>query len=124
MLAKVPGGVTEGLFAAAGWVDLASRADEAEPAAFIAAYRKSFGEFPGTGALLGYMGARGFTRALEKAGRDLTVDSFVNAMENLDYYDPLTDNQFSYSAGDHKGADATILSVIEDGRWKEVARLK
>ena len=93
-------------------------------AAGIAAYRKSFGEFPGTGALLGYMGARGFTRALEKAGRDLAVDSFVNAMENLDYYDPLSDNQVSYSAGDHKGADATILSVIEDGRRKEVARLK
>ena len=92
MLAKVPGGVTEGLFAAAGWVDLASRADEAEPAAFIAAYRKSFGEFLGTGALLGYMGARGFTRALEKAGRDLTMDSLVNAMESLAYYDPLTDN--------------------------------
>ena len=80
VLAKVPGGVTEGLYAAAGWVDLASRADEEEPAAFIAAYiaayKEKFGEFPGTGALLGYIGARGFTRALEKAGRDLTVDSF------------------------------------------------
>ena len=52
------------------------------------------------------------------------MDSLVNAMESLAYYDPLTDNPVSYSAGDHKGADATILSVIEDGRWKEVARLK
>ena len=124
VLAAVPGGVTEGLFAAAGWVDLDSRADEEEPAAFIAAYKEKFGEFPGTAALLGTIGARGFTRALEKAGRDLTVDSFVKAMESLDYYNPLTDNQISYSADDHKGADSTILSVIEGGRWKEVARLK
>ena len=124
VLAAVPGGVTEGLFAAAGWVDLAARADEPEPAAFIAAYKEKFGEFPGTAALLGYIGATGFTRALEKAGRDLTVDSFVAAMESLDYYDPLTDNHVRYSATDHTGADATILSVVEGGRWKEVARLK
>ena len=124
VLAAVPGGVTEGLFAAAGWVDLAARADEPEPAAFIAAYKEKFGEFPGTAALIGHIGATGFTRALEKAGRDLTVDSFVAAMESLDYYDPLTDNHVRYSATDHTGADATILSVVEGGRWKEVARLK
>ena len=123
VLAAVPGGVTEGLFAAAGWVDLAARADEPEPAAFIAAYKEKFGEFPGTAALIGYIGATGFTRALEKAGRDLTVASFLDAMESLDYYDGLTDNRVSYSAGDHVGADATILSVVEGGRWKEVARL-
>ena len=124
VLAAVPGDVTEGLFAAAGWVDLAARADEPEPAAFIAAYKEKFGEFAGTAALIGYIGATGFTRALEKAGRDLTVASFLDAMESLDYYDGLTDNRVSYSAGDHVGADATIVSVIEGGRWKEVARLK
>ena len=74
--------------------------------------------------MLGYFGARGFTKALEKAGRDLTVDSFVAAMENLDYHDPLLDNRVRYSADDHQGSDATIVSVIEDGGWKEVARLK
>ena len=88
------------------------------------ATHEKFGEFPGTAALLGLIGARGFTRALEKAGRDLTVDSFVKAMESLDYYDPLADNRVSNSADDHKGADATIVSVVEGGRWNEVARLK
>ena len=124
VLAAVPGGVTEGLFAAAGWVDLAARADEPEPAAFIAAYKEKFGEFPGTAGLLGYIGATGLTRALEEAGRNLTVDSFVEAMESLDYHDGLTDNRISYSATDHVGAEATILSVVEGGRWKEVARLE
>ena len=124
VLAAVPGGVTEGLFAAAGWADLAARADQPEPAAFIAAYREKFGEFPGTAALMGYIGATELTRALEKAGRDLTVDRFVDAMESLDYQDGLIDNRVSYSADDHVGADATILSVVEGGRWKEVARLK
>ena len=124
VLAAVPGGVTEGLFAASGWVDLAARADEPEPAAFIAAYKEKFGEFPGTAALIGYIGATGLTRALEKAGPDLTVASFLDAMESLDYHDGLTDNRVSYSADDHVGAESTILSVVEGGRWKEVARLK
>ena len=124
VLAKVPGGVTEGLFATSGWVDLASRADEPAPAAFIAAYMKEFGEFPSTGAMLGYFGATGFTRALEAAGRDLTVESFLNAMESLDYYDALSDNHVNYSADDHQGSDKTILSVIEGESWKVVARLE
>ena len=124
VLAKVPGGVTEGLFATSGWVDLASRANEPAPAAFIAAYMKEFGEFPSTGAMLGYFGAVGFTRALEKAGRELTVDTFLRAMESLDYYDPLSDNHVNYSADDHQGSDKTILSVVEGGNWKVVARLE
>ena len=124
VLAKVPGGVTEGLFATSGWVDLAARASEPAPAAFIAAFMKEFGEFPSTGAMLGYFGATGFTRALEAAGRDLTVESFLNAMESLDYYDALSDNHVNYSADDHQGSDRTILSVVEGENWKVVARLE
>ena len=124
LLAKVPGGLTEGLFAAAGWADLAARADQPEPAAFIAAYSEAHGEFPGTGALLGYSAATGLTRALEKAGRDLTVDTFLKAIESLDYYDPILDNHVDYSADDHQGSDEVILSVVEGGQWKEIARLQ
>ena len=124
VLAKVPGGVTEGFFATSGWVDLASRANEPAPAAFIAAFMKEFGEFPSTGAMLGYFGATGFTRALEAAGRDLTVESFLAAMESLDYYDEISDNHVNYSADDHQGSDKTILSVVEGENWKVVARLE
>ena len=124
VLAQVPGGVTEGLFVAAGWADLAARADQEVPAAFIAAYMKAHGEFPGTGALLGFSAATGFTRALEKAGRDLNVDSFLSAMESLDYADPIMDVHVDYSADDHQGADEIVVSVIEDGGWKELARLE
>ena len=124
VVAEVPGGITEGLYAAAAWSDLAARADRPEPAAFIAAYEEAYGEFPGTGALLGYSGAVTMTMALEKAGRDLTVDSFLKAMESLDYYDPYLDTQVSYSEDDHQGAETIILSVVKDGAWKELARFE
>ncbi len=123
-LAAVPGGVTEGLYAASGWADLAARAAEPEAAAFIAAYMEAHGEFPGTGAVLGYASAQLLTRALDAAGPDLTVDSFLAAMESLDYYDPIMDNRVTYSADDHQGADAIVLSVIEGGQWKELARFE
>lgn len=124
VIAKVPEGVTEGLYATGAWTDLAARADQEAAAAFIAAHMEATGEFPGTGALLGHVGATNLTRALEKAGRDLSVESFLAAVESLDYYDPLMDNHVTYGPDDHQGADVTILSVIEDGNWKEVARLQ
>ena len=124
VIARVPGGITEGLYAAAGWSDLAARADRKEAAAFIAAYKKAHGKFPGTGALLGYAGAVGFTMVLENVGRELTVDSFLKAMESVDYYDPYLDARISYSADDHQGADSIVLSVVEKGAWKEVARFE
>ena len=74
--------------------------------------------------MLGYASAKTFTRALEAAGPDLTTDSFVAAMESLDYYDPILDNQVDYSPEDHQGADSVVLSVIEDGQWKELARFE
>ena len=123
VLAAVPGGVTEGFFAAAGWSDLAARAGEPEAAAFIGAWQEAHGDFPGTGALLGYASAISFTMALEGAGPDLNVDSFIAAMESLDFYDPIMDNHVSYSADDHQGADSIVLSVVEGGQWKEVTRL-
>ena len=124
MLAKVPGGVTEGLYAAAGWSDLAARADNPDVQAFVGAFQEAHGQFPGTGALLGYSAAVGFTKALEAAGRDLTVDSFLAAMESLEYYDPIMNVQVNYSPDDHQGSDEVILSVIENGNWKEIVRLK
>ena len=46
----------------------------------------------------------------------------MKAIESLDYYDPLSDNHVNYSAADHQGSDRTILSMVEGGSWKVVAR--
>ncbi len=62
--------------------------------------------------------------ALEKAGRDLDIDSFIKAMESLDYYHPYLDTQISYSADDHQAAETIIISVVKDGAWKELARFE
>ncbi len=121
VIAKVPGGVTEGLYAAAGWQDLAARATEEVPAAFIAEYSAKYGEAPGGFAMLGYSAADQMVRALQAAGPDLTHESFIAAMETLNYEDKLAGNKVSFGPDDHRGADSVFISVVENGNWKLVA---
>ena len=91
--------------------------------AWVEEYQQAFGEFPGTGALLGRSAAELMVRALEKAGRDLDTDSFINAMESLSYFDKIAGVPIDYGPNDHQGGDVIVVSVIENGNWKEVERI-
>lgn len=122
-VAQVPGGVTDGLYAAAGWVDLVSRAADPAPAEFIAAYEARFGHPAGGFAMLGYTAAMQLVMALEAAGRDLTVDSFMAGMHSIDYHDDLLDVQIRYAADDHQGGNIVTISVVEGGEWRLLERL-
>ncbi len=123
VMAKVPGGVTEGLYAAAVWTDILPRVNNPKVGAWFKKYTEATGEkLPGTGAVLGRAGAESLVRALEAAGRDLTVDSFIKGMESLSYYDEILDAKMDFSSTDHAGLDEVIISVIEDGNWKVVSR--
>ncbi|WP_299945993.1 ABC transporter substrate-binding protein [uncultured Ruegeria sp.] len=120
VVAQVPGGVTDGFYAAASWLDLWARAEEPAPAAFIAEYKEATGEDPVGFSMLGYSAAEMMVKALEAAGPDLTHDSFITAMESLDYMDELVGNQITYGPDDHQGADTVFVSVVENGAWKLV----
>ncbi len=120
-IAKVPGGITEGFYAASGWSDIVARMGDPEVKGWVDEYQAEFGEFPGTGALLGRSAAEGFVRALEAAGKDLTVDSFRKGVEGLVYEDKIAGVPVNYGA-DHQGGDLIIISKIEGGNWKELAR--
>ena len=125
VMAKVPGGVTEGMYAAAGWADLLSRMDNPEVQKFFKRYTEASGEkLPGTGAVLGHSAAVAMVKALEAAGKDLNADTFQKGMESLNYEDAVSGNTVDYSAEDHQGADEIIISVIKDGNWQEIARVE
>ena len=124
-IAKVPGGITNGLYAAAGWSDLVARMDDPEVKKFSEAYTKASGEqFPSTGAVLGYSAATTLVNALEAAGPELTTESFIKGMESLDYRDPISDNQVDYGPEERKGADEIIISQVTDGDWKVLKRIE
>lgn len=119
VIAKVPGGLTEGFYAASGWQDLEARAGEPEVAAWIKTFTEATGEkFPGTGALLGRSGAELIVRALQAAGKDLTHETFQAAMESMSFEDKIAGTTVKMGPGDHVAADAVFISQIDGGSWK------
>ena len=120
VVAQVPGGVTDGFYVAASWQDLWARADEPANKAFIEEYKAAYNEDPAGFAMLGYAGAKMIHMALEAAGRDLTQDSFIAAMETLDYQDDLVGNHLDYGPDDHQGANSIYVQIVENGAWKKL----
>ena len=122
-VAKVPGGVTEGYYAAAGWSDLEARiASNEELKKWAEGFKATFNEDPGTAAQLGRTAAVTLVKGLEAAGKDLTPESFKAGMETVEFDDPIGDVKVKYGPDDHQGGDAIIISKIEGGMWKEVGR--
>lgn len=122
VIAQAPGGVTEGLFASAGWADLVNRMNNPEVKAWVEAYKAAYSEPPSTGALLGRSAAETFVRGLQAAGKDLTPESFKKGLESLSYDDVISGNKMDFGPKDHQGADKSIISVVKGGNWAEVAR--
>lgn len=123
-VAQVPGGVTDGLYASAGWVDLVARAEEPVAAEFMTAFEEAYGQPAGGFAMLGYTAARQLHLALEAAGPDLTVESFMDGMHSIDYLDELLDVQITYTPESHQGGSTVTISVVNDGAWELLSRIE
>lgn len=85
------------------------------------AYTERYGEEPGIAAMEGQRGAALFIEALERAGRDLTVDGLIAALQSITDYTDLFGYQVSFGPDDHKGVSASTLSQVQDGRWVTLA---
>ena len=100
---------------------------EQQPLRFWAnKYKTKFGDDPSTYATGGYATIEMFVRAAQKAGPNLTTDSFVKAMETLGEIpaDLFGNPPMTFSATKRLGSTLSRLSQIQDGRWKVVSDLK
>lgn len=120
-VAEAPGEPADGFYSMAP--ALYRYPDDPKPAvqAFTTKYRKTFG------IDVNYLGEAGYTcanftsAALEKAGRDLTVDSFINAMESMtDWHDIFGGPALSMSPTNHHASSQSFLSVVRNRRWTPV----
>jgi len=84
-------------------------------------YEAEFGEAPGIPAMEGYRAADLVVMGLDRAGKTLTRDSFVSGMESITSYTDLFGYRLSFGPDDHKGVSESVLSVVENGRWKTLA---
>ncbi len=78
---------------------------------------------PGFVSLEGYMVGRLTIMALEKAGKDLTRENFLDAVYGTGKFD-LGGATLEYGTGDNQGMSNVFLSVIQkDGSFKSVEKL-
>jgi branched-chain amino acid transport system substrate-binding protein len=121
-VAKVPEGVTEGYYAAAGWSDYEARMDNPEVKAWAESFQAYAGQPADTAAQLGYSAAISLVKGLEGAGKDLTAESFKAAMEATKYDDVVNDVPIDIGA-DHQGGNLIVISKVDGGKWIEVGRI-
>lgn len=117
-------GGMDGLYAASPFFVPAM--DEAEAGSWVAdwyeRYRERFGTEPTPQSIIGYNSANLLLIALEKAGRELTTEGLIAALESIDNYeDPFGGPSMSFSREKHLGSDALNLYQVRDRRWETVA---
>lgn len=80
-------------------------------------YVRRYGDEPGLAAMEGYRGADLTVLALERAGRNLTTEGLVKAMESITDYTDIFGYKVSFGPQKHSGATESVLSQVQNGRW-------
>jgi branched-chain amino acid transport system substrate-binding protein len=112
------GGVTEGLYAM-GLTDMPYR-DTLSPVAqaWFDRYKERYKVDPNIGAVYGWVAADLTVVGLEKAGADLTTDSFVRGLESIKgYKDIFNGPEANFGPDKHQGANSAFLAQVKGGRW-------
>lgn len=85
-------------------------------------YKTKFTDDPTVFSVYGYMVVDAFIRAAQKAGSNLSTDSFVKAMDGMVIPpDIFGSPEMRFTAQQRLGSNVSRLSQIQDGRWKVVA---
>ena len=117
-VAEAPGGIGEGYYAVTP--SLIAYPDDPRPAVqkFARDYKARFGIAPNFLGEMGYSAAQITLLALDRAGRDLTLDSFIKGMESIkDYHDIFGSPPLTLSATQHHGSSQAQLAVVKNGKW-------
>ena len=119
-VASLPGGATDGFYCMTP--ALYAYPDDPRTAVqdFARRYKARYGRDPNFHGEVGYTAASMVLAGLEKAGKDLTVDSFINAMESIHEYKDIFGSELSFGPDQHHGSTHSFLTVVKDGRWVPV----
>ncbi|MDE2362953.1 MAG: ABC transporter substrate-binding protein, partial [Hyphomicrobiales bacterium] len=89
---------------------------------YIEAYKKMFGVAPNLQTTAGYNGMMTFAFFAGLAGKNLTTDSLIAAMESgQGYQDIFGQAPIKFSKTNHLGAEALLVGQVQNGRWKTIA---
>lgn len=119
-VASLPGGATEGFYCMTP--ALYAYPDDPRPAVqeFAKKYKARYGRDPNFHGEVGYTAANLVLIGLEKAGKDLNVDSFIKGMESIHDYKDIFGSELSFGPEQHHGSTRSFLTIVKDGRWVAV----
>ncbi len=122
-VAGAKGGITNGFYAASGYEYAYSDGESAKVKEWAGRYKAKFGKEPNGSAQMGYVTADLLIQGLQNAGRNLTLEKLLAGIEAIkDYRDVFGGPALSYGPDDHQGSTGSMLSVVENGKWKVVAQ--
>jgi branched-chain amino acid transport system substrate-binding protein len=122
IVASAPGGVTEGLYVGAGTVMPYRDTANATVAAWWDAYKAKYGSDPNIGAVYGHNIADLIVTALQRAGKDLTTEKFLAALESINgYRDIFGGPVISFAPNKHQGTTDVLFYQIQKGRFVQIA---
>ena len=85
-------------------------------------YKTKFNEDPEVYSVYGYLAIDAFIRGAEKAGKNLTTDSFIKAMDTMVIpADIFGSAAFTFGPKKRLGNNLSRISQIQDGKWKVVS---
>ncbi|MDT7837262.1 ABC transporter substrate-binding protein [Aquabacterium sp. OR-4] len=126
LIHKLGGKATEGLYAVMT-IPFPYLDDSPQPVRFWATkYKTRFNEDPSTYAVGTYQAVDIFARAAQKAGPNLSTESFVKAMETMGTIAPdiFGAPPLTWTATQRLGSTQSRLSQIKDGRWKVISEYR
>ncbi|MFC3612780.1 ABC transporter substrate-binding protein [Lutimaribacter marinistellae] len=89
-----------------------------EAYAWFNKYVETYGQEPNPQAYIGYVIADLTVTAMEAAGKDLTAEGVMEAIEGISgYQDIFGGPTVSYSKTKRSGMDSLVLSQVQDGAW-------
>ncbi len=117
-VSSAPGGATEGLYTMTQ-IEAPYR-DSPNPAIqqWVERYRAKFNTDPNPAAQFSYVSADLVVMGLDRAGKDLTTESFLKAMESIQgYKDIFGGPVMTFGSNKRHGTDSVFMVQVRHGRW-------
>jgi ABC-type branched-subunit amino acid transport system substrate-binding protein len=110
--------VVEGLYAAAGFEIPYEDTAKGKVKDWLVNYKKIFGTDANTQAIVGYNAIMTFAYFVNKAGKDLTGQKVLDALESGDtFQDIFASPATKFSKTNHLASTVTQVQQIQKGRW-------
>ena len=120
---NLSGGVGEGVWGLSLWPDPVNSNDPAvvEYREILAKYGKDRDKEPNRYSLFGYFYAKLFVAGLQRAGKDLTRESYIAAIEGIKNWENGIIPPVSFSATDHVAQDSGFMVEVQKGVFRPIS---